>query len=842
MSETYSLQDVRRMGAAQAAGAQSSKAEAFTLDDVERMRDQSARDLLLKRETTDMAYGMRRGLRDAWDTAAELLALGYDKVTGADKPNVSGLVTGKQGGEYARVKAMNDATRAEATAGRPTTPGSVLGYVGGNALATTPILRGGQVALNALGLPALGNALVSGGMKTGRAVAPGVMPRVADTAIRMAGGAGSGYAGAGLADPESANSGAVIGAVLPPALQATNVGFAKARELVRGATMPQQARTAASIAEMAGTNPRNLQELQALRAALDQQGPQIIPGTQTVPEILQSPGVSQLQRSVKAVNPGPFVARDAERELARREVLERIAPIGNRNDVAQEVGSSIAEYAIPAHQAAKGRVSAAFDAVDPFAESRVLLPIDKMQAAKDKFLGPGTFGSGGSAQQAIEEAKRIGTQALPAVRQAPTGRQPQDILQAVRKLGGISPNSAGGMNREIAELARKQTGTTGLVSAKGRTIDEVAELMHERGFISSPDPSELLDAVRGSLSGQRVYGADVADDAFRARLDRSMGDLPQGGSVPKPVTFEELQNLRSSIGEQWRAANRMGNAKEAAALDAQRRFIDETLDNLAAGKGQPGEFFAPDMVKNYKEARALHAAKEQQFKTGPQAGLFRRGSDNLPMIEGAEVPRKFFNANASQVSDAQSFRRLVQDDPQMMAELRRFAVSDAAASASSRNGNLTNAAFNRWLDSRAGAIGETFTPQQRTWLKAIAEDLRRADLAENLGRSTGSDTAQKAASMLRLGLVDNPGARYVAGKIPFGNALMDAVSGSARETKANRLAELLLDPQATVMGLDSVIAARQPNALNALMASPNSSVPGRVLARSAPLLLTGGGN
>lgn len=274
---------------------------------------------------------------------------------------------------------------------------------------------------------------------------------------------------------------------------------------------------------------------------------------------------------------------------------------------------------------------------------------------------------------------------------------------------------------------------------------------------------------------------------------------------------------------------------EAAALISQQRAIDDALENLAAGGGQPGEFFADDMVRSYKDARAAHAAKETRFKTGPQAALFRKGGDNLPLVQGGEVPRRFFNANASQVSDAQSFRALVQDDPRLMNDLRRYALSDAAGQVDSM-GNLTNAKFNRWLEARSGAVGEIFTPQQRAWLKSIADDLRRAAVAESLGRSTGSDTAQKAASMMRLGLADSPVSRFMAGRIPGGNMAMDFFSGPARTAKAERLGGLLLEPERTAGLLDTFIATQRPRPSMGLLGAGDP-----LLYQTAPLLLTAGG-
>lgn len=70
----------------------------------------------------------------------------------------------------------------------------------------------------AVGLERLGNALASGGMTTGAPAATTLGGKAADMAIRMTGGAVTGGASAGLVDPSQARSGAVVGAVLPPAI------------------------------------------------------------------------------------------------------------------------------------------------------------------------------------------------------------------------------------------------------------------------------------------------------------------------------------------------------------------------------------------------------------------------------------------------------------------------------------------------------------------------------------------------------------------------------------------------------------------------------------------------
>lgn len=96
------------------------------------------------------------------------------------------------------------------------------GGAAANALARVP---GATTAI-----PSLLNAIRTGGVTTG-ANPVGFLPRAVDMGTRMVGGGVSGGLTAGMVDPEYAGSGAVVGAVAPPVLQAAG----RAGEMVSGA-------------------------------------------------------------------------------------------------------------------------------------------------------------------------------------------------------------------------------------------------------------------------------------------------------------------------------------------------------------------------------------------------------------------------------------------------------------------------------------------------------------------------------------------------------------------------------------------------------------------------------
>jgi hypothetical protein len=192
----------------------------------------AAQDAALKREAdtgrmveSEVASALSplRGIKDVIDTGASWLARG---------------ISGKD--EQARVDAQNKAGRDEYDAATKGSMVAPVGRFGGNMAATAPV--GGLLAAPlSKAAPALSSAIRTGGMTTGR-TATGLGGKAADLATRMAGGAITGGASAGLVDPEYAATGAVVGAATPPVLKGAGaVGHAIGRGLRGGGATPEVA-------------------------------------------------------------------------------------------------------------------------------------------------------------------------------------------------------------------------------------------------------------------------------------------------------------------------------------------------------------------------------------------------------------------------------------------------------------------------------------------------------------------------------------------------------------------------------------------------------------------------
>jgi hypothetical protein len=538
---------------------------------------------------------------------------------------------------------------------------------------------------------------------------------------------------------------------------------------------------------------------------LSQQGPQLIEGYQkTVPQIIQDPFLSQLQRNLQTAGVQNLGEAAKLQQQQMAQALARVAPSqGNVVDAAQRAGSAIEAYAVPARKAATENVRRAFEAVDPFSETALYLPISEMEQAAGKYLGAGTFGTGEKANQAIATAKRVGTEVLPEVKlttQSQAGKT-QNLEQAVRSLGGI--RDTGYLSNELKELGRKQSGTTGLISNSGKDVEKMAELMYERGFIPESDPALLLDALRNK-SGRKTFASDITDNAFARQFEAAMGEAPGREVIPKTVPYQTIQNLRSSIGEAAKAAEAKGANKEAAALGEMITSIDSRINRAAGQSIEAGEYFPKEIADQYRKALALHEAKMKQFGTGPQVSMFRKGGDNQASIQGAEIPSKFYSGAMSQADDMKAFKKLIGSRTDLMDVMKSYAMTQAEGTRNATTGNLGDK-YLKWLSSRSGANAELLNPSELATVNEVGKMVQNQMITENLGRVTGSDTAQKLATLHKNGMLDWQIVDFLANKIPVVKSVSGPILTSLRNASAQQkneiMARLLANPEAFAKAL-----------------------------------------
>lgn len=425
---------------------------------------------MLKDEAlTSIPGGFVRGIKDVIDTGAGFLS----RLGGSD--------------EAARVQAENDAGKAEFAAAqdRAGAGASSVARVGGNIAATYPVGGVLGAGAKAAGLTRLGNALTSGGFSTGAPVANNLLARAGDMGIRMAGGAGTGYVAAGMIDPDAANTGAAIGAALPPVAKVAGAAGAGVASLVRPFTKGGQEKIAANVLREFSTNPQALANIRQAAPVVDGSMPTTIMAA-------GDEGLAGLSRTLQSADPryaAELSTRLSAQNAARTKALEAVA--GNTGKL------KIAENA---RDAVTGPMrEAVLDAAGSLPARPVLASIDRLLANPDN--------AGKISQQALREFRaRI-------AEFSPDGQINARALYAIRKdindvLGGKLQGESGNLRNASRQL----------IKVKG-LIDDAIDLASRR-----VEPS----------AGRAVM-------PYGGNMERAGAAGPVGSSAPRPTWSQYLQ-------------------------------------------------------------------------------------------------------------------------------------------------------------------------------------------------------------------------------------------------------------------------------------------------------------
>lgn len=775
----------------------------------------------------DALAGAVRGAGSIGATVLWPIDKATDLIQGDRGPTLSNLVTGKQSlSRNEERRAAMDSALHDLVGADTNSTAYALGKTGAEIAGTMG--AGGAVANGLARIPAVAGAAAPAldAIRTAGMSAGGV-GGAAGQALRAAGGAVNGAASAAMVNPGDALTGAGVGAVMPAVAQGVSKVAGSAAGAVRRAVQSQAARTGGEIGQALELNtPQQVQDaIVALNAAQE-----IVPGSRpTVAQVLQTPQAGTLERVVGDTRGGAalkeaYVAQNA----ARLGVLEGVAPTAPAGAAMAraDTGAAIGNYAQGARGAAKAATRAAYQEV-PQDEAALYLP--DLAAIRDKYFGRGVFTGRDAADSAVRTAQEIGTYTPPVGRIVTADTAPT-LAQAVRRAGGLSISNNSGLSGEVAGLRGDLKNL--VMRNGGKSLADMAEAMHEAGYIADDGTETLLKALRQEAMQGPVYstGADLSN-SWQAARNASMG-AEQGAAMPTKVTLGEFDNLRKSIGQLERAAQRdPARATEAAALGEMRKAMDERVNQVVAGDGAIDENLPIAWADALDRARGMKVKEVDRFMTGPQSQLFRKGADGQPLRQGGEVASLFWGNRPGLAEDVQSFRKLIDDNPALLGQFRSMVTTEGAGTADAAGRLGTK--FAKWVDAMRPGIEKAFSPDQVDMLSRIAQDIRRGESAAAAGMSRGSNTYQNANNALKLGLLDSAPLQWIANKIPVGGAALTAIREAARNDKAARLSAALSDPAVAAQALLTG-GVQAPGLASRALSSP--AVQGLFYRAPAPLL------
>lgn len=713
------------------------------------------------------------------------------------------------------------------------------GKIAGEIISTLPVggvlgksLEGAAGAVGAGDkVAALANALRTSGMKTGTNLSGATLgQRAADLGIRSVGSAGTGAATAAIIDPEHIGTASLFGAAAPSAFKvagavASPVGRAIADKWnqFRGNAAESSSAAGRMLADALGLSEDKIPEIiaAARRAPESFVNGSLLTMAQALNAAgMKIPALSLLENTVAQGKGGNVLMdRYMQQAQARLEALRNqgaeIAPneLKQVADLAERTGGKIGATirTQAADEAAANR--AAWEKLDPMAQAEgtaIQLPLEEMKKIQDRMFGAGSFTKHPELASAIAEAEKIGSLNLPEITAEKLGKiRERNLEQEVRALGGIKDN--GYLTGELQALRVKNSGTTGLINNKwGKSAEDLASILHERGYLKTDDSAELLDLLRNG-GGRKIYaegGARAPESAWQAMADAAAGDMPSAEKIAQAIPYDQFKRFRTSVGTA--AANSAEkNPQQQLALNEIEQLLKNKIETVAGGGGRAGESMSPEFANAYNSARDMTAQYHQRYGTGPVAQILDKPYGQNYRLDGNEIMNKLWHGGQGLKGDVDKLMQALSQDNlnPTMDSLRKFIMTDAASRQTAK-GEL-GAAFPAYVEGRMPALETALTPSQFNSLTSVARDIKNATEAAGISGLTGSDTKAKISMALDAGAIDSPIARGLAKLLTIkgvgGEMLQKKMAEDTILKKNKMMAELLSNPKTGIEELNKMV-------------------------------------
>ncbi|MDR2240062.1 MAG: hypothetical protein LBE33_06415 [Zoogloeaceae bacterium] len=648
-------------------------------------------------------------------------------------------------------------------------------------------------------------------------------------------------------DDDSLLTNAAIGATLAPAAELVGAGGSRLIQAGREALAGKAGRAGRVLAEAGSISPEEL------AARIRAGNIELVPGSMpTTAQAANNQGMSQLERTLVNRNYGPLTEREAAQNAARLAAIDGVAPTSGmtRIEAADLAGDVIGREAAAARDALKGEIRALYNSPELSAASIGIPGRNAVQSVIDQFY-PGVPEQYIPKPLLMLAEHPLGGQNVPfnqfdAIRKiignaaadsAGTDRTAAAALSSVKSLlneaeqaalergqrafqvtgqgpwGPVYGNLAGDPKNAVAHLLRTGTGEVpgGVSHAQ---VGQPISLVYGKPGTGASDGygvsklerfhPEALEDLQGLLDELRVDPSKSGANRLilnNAADDRGVVSLDWQGD---PRTWL-LTAFRNDKGPVSGALSGAGKTIDTASIAGEGNHLS-TAGRTITQSRDPRQYtgmMSPEAAEFLKTARRMYGEEMGRFNTGPSMGMFREGADNLPQIQGGEIPGRFFNSRASQSADMDQFLRMLPGETEAKDALARYAIADALESATNQGGELSAAKYGNWLNRRSSAIEKLFGPEDVNWLRLAQRDMDRATDAENLGRAAGSNTAQnlEGSKLLNSRLTE-----LLFGSIPlvnkFTGPLLGAARMGARDRATQEVGEAMLDPNIAARYLD----------------------------------------
>jgi hypothetical protein len=378
---------------------------------------------------------------------------------------------------------------------------------------------------------------------------------------------------------------------------------------------------------------------------------------------------------------------------------------------------------------------------------------------------------------------------------------------------GTNP-MAGDVSLVAGYPVKKGQGSYGLLHIDAQGREDVLNRLP--GLLTEGTPYSRLQVSKKGLQPKdgetlRYY---LGDGDYEALIRKDFDNLPVDDWNHTAYAVDPDKKLPIGTTQSSRASDFTPSTQTPTATAGSQKNGGSAApaENIPRNPRAYKNLMTEEQAHLLNEARALHRWRKENLESGPAFGLTQMGRDGVPLLQGAEIPKAFFNSKASQAADIAQFDRAFQGDQDAYQALRNYALSDLKQAATRSNGLLSDATLQKWMNSRSGALKGLLTGEQADALNAVAADLHRAEDAAGLGQARGSNTTQ---NLLNAGLLESPLVSLLFNKLPLISQITSPVLTALREASRRQLAgqigDALLNPD---IALQALAAQSQLQALS----------------------------
>ncbi|MFH0808852.1 MAG: hypothetical protein V2A77_00035 [Pseudomonadota bacterium] len=205
-------------------------------------------------------------------------------------------------------------------------------------------------------------------------------------------------------------------------------------------------------------------------------------------------------------------------------------------------------------------------------------------------------------------------------------------------------------------------------------------------------PMKLVQGIRAKIVGKAAQGPTLYDAAGKP-ISRG------GGEELRPISFDDLRKLRSTILSELRAAKSglNPNAQLARRLNMLRDAVEDTIEQAGNLPGEAG--------KAYREASAFYRDNYvEPFKRGTVAQILSRDATGAARVRNAQVAAKFLQPGGLGQEVAEDFFRAVGDDALAQKAVRDLVDHEALASITDANGKVITSKLSNFVSKYRPAL------------------------------------------------------------------------------------------------------------------------------------------